>query len=299
MNHSRLCTLTGTMAAILVAASIGLAGQSEFTNNVKHNSGQDVQPVFEGWARVDDGTYDLYFGYLNRNWVEQMQVPIGSANNIQPGGPDRGQPTYFYARTNRKAFTVNVPADFGKKEVVWTLTVNGKTRTAYGHLRPDWEITPDGGASGTKTTQEARGNKPPVLALSAAAPAQVGKTASLVAAVSDDGLPVPRGRMKAAVGQETPPGLSSGRKDVPVNLPWLREEERSGGRGAPADGLTVRWVVFRGPAAATFSPATAKPTDGKATTSATFTVPGEYVLRAAAHDGLLTTYRDVVISVAK
>jgi hypothetical protein len=228
-----------------------------------------------------------------------MQIPIGPANNIQPGGPDRGQPTYFYARTNRKTFMVNVPVDFGKKEVVWTLTVNGKTRTAYGHLRPDWEITPDGGASGTRTTQEARGNKPPMLALSPAMPAQVGKTASLVAIVSDDGQPVPRGRMKAAVGQETPPGLSSGRKDVPVNLPWLREEERSGGPGAPGDGLTVRWVVFRGPAAATFSPPSAKPTDGKATTSVTFTVPGEYVLRAAAHDGLLTTYRDVAISVTE
>src|SRR4029453_851399 len=135
-------------AALILAGALGagVGAQSEFANNLKHDSGQDVQPVFEGWARVPNGTFDLYFVYLNRNWVQKLHVPIGPANNIQPGGPDRGQPTFFYTRTQRKVFTVNVPADFGKKDLVWTLTVNGRTRTVYGHLKSDWEITPDGGA---------------------------------------------------------------------------------------------------------------------------------------------------------
>lgn len=291
-----------TTAAVLIAGSMMVGAQVEFTNNVKHDSGQDVQPVFEGWHRTADGTFDLYFGYLNRNWVQQMEIPTGPANSIQPGGPDRGQPTFFYTRTNRKVFTVNVPADFGKKELIWTLTANGKARTVYGHLRPDWEITPDGGSSGTRTTKEARTNKPPALTLLPLTPTQVGSATILSTTVSDDGLPTPRERIKAAVGQETPPGLSGGRKDVPNNLPWLHNGEE-GGRGARAraaiEGVTVRWMVFRGPADATFSPSAAKPADGKTTTMATFTVPGEYVLRAAAHDGLLTTYRDVTISVTK
>lgn len=279
-------------AALVLAGSLGagVGAQSEFANNLKYDSGQDVQPAFEGWARVPNGTFDLYFGYLNRNWVEKLHVPVGLANNIQPGGPDRGQPTFFYTRTQRKVFTVNVPADFGKKELLWTLTVNGRTRTTYGHLKADWEMTPDGGAAGTQTTQEARSNKPPTIAL--VAPATVSGSADLVATVSDDGLPKPRGRGKPAVGQESPPGLTGGEKEAPANLPWLSE----GGARRP-DGLTVKWFVFRGPADVLFDPAYAKPEDGKATTTASFSVPGEYVLRARADDGLLGTYKDVSVTV--
>jgi hypothetical protein len=281
-------------AALILAGSlgVGVTAQSEFANNLKYDSGQDIQPVFEGWARVPNGTFDLYFGYLNRNWVERLHVPIGPANTIQPGGPDRGQPTFFYTRTQRKVFTVNVPADFGKKELVWTLTVNGRTRTVYGHLKADWEMTPDGGAAGTQTTQEARSNRAPTIDLAPVAPVTVSGTAELVATVSDDGLPKPRGRGKPAVGQESPPGLTGGEKEAPANLPWLSE----GGARRP-DGLTVRWFVFRGPADVLFDPAFAKPEAGNATTTARFSVPGEYVLRARADDGLLEAYQDVSVRV--
>ena len=77
-------------AALVLAGSIALGAQTEFANNLKFDSGQDIQPVFEGWFRLPDGTFDLYFGYLNRNWVQQLQVPVGPSNHIQPGGPDRG-----------------------------------------------------------------------------------------------------------------------------------------------------------------------------------------------------------------
>jgi hypothetical protein len=282
-------------AALILTGSlvVGVTAQSEFANNLKYDSGQDIQPVFEGWARVPDGTFDLYFGYLNRNWVQKLHVPAGPANNIQPGGPDRGQPTFFYTRTQRKVFTVNVPADFGKKELLWTLTVNGRTRTVYGHLKADWEITPDGGAAGTQTTQEARSNTAPAIAVAPVAPATVSEPAELVATVSDDGLPKPRGRGKPAVGQESPPGLTGGEKEAPANLPWLSE-----GSARRPDGLTVRWFVFRGPADVLFDPAFAKPEAGSATTTARFPVPGEYVLRARADDGLLETYKDVSVRVS-
>jgi hypothetical protein len=282
---------------LLVALSIGAAAQVEFTNNVKYDSGQDVQPVFEGWNRIANGSFDLYFGYLNRNWVQQVHIPVGPANNIQPGGPDRGQPTFFYTRTHRKVFVVNVPADFGRNELIWTLTVNGKTRTAFGHLRPDWEMTPDGGAAGTRTTEESRTNRAPTLSLSSVGSTRVGTALDLAAAVADDGLPVPRGRGKPAVGQETPSALVGVEKELPSNVPGVRRDEGSG--GATGEGLSVKWFVFRGPAGAVFQPTLAKPVDGTATTSATFLVPGEYTLRVAAHDGLLTTARDVTVTVTK
>src|SRR5262245_25938574 len=289
----RSLVLVGAVTLGLVG-SIGLIaqGQAEFTNNIKFDSGQDVQPVFDGWAKAANGTFDLYFGYLNRNWVETLAIPVGPNNNIQPSGPDRGQPTFFYTRTNRKVFTVSVPADFGKSELVWTLTANGKTRTVYGHLKSDWEITPDGGAAGTRTTAEARSNKAPTMTLEPVGPANMVSPATLVAAVSDDGLPKPRPPAKAAVGQETPPALAGGPKD-PGNLPWLNKGEKR-----PL-GLTVRWMVYRGPADVRFEPAYAQPADGKATTTARFLVPGDYVLRAAAEDGFLTTYRDVRLTVSR
>ena len=280
------------LVVMLLAGSIGLGAQSEFANNLKYDSGQDVQPVFEGWARVPDGTFDLYFGYLNRNWVQKLHVPVGPANNVQPGGPDRGQPTFFYTRTHRKVFTVNVPADFGKKELVWTLAVDGRTRTVYGHLKADWEITPDGGAAGTQTTKEARNNKAPSIALAPVPSVALPGNVQLEVTVADDGLPKPRGRGKPAVGQESPPGLTGGEKEAPANLPWLAE----GGVRRPT-GLTVSWIVFRGPADVVFDPPFALPADGRTTTSATFSAPGEYVLRASADDGLLTTYRDVTVKV--
>jgi hypothetical protein len=59
----------------------------------------------------------------------------------------------------------------------------------------------------------------------------------------------------------------------------------------------VRWFVFRGPADVVFDPAYAKPEDGKATTTARFSVAGEYVLRASADDGLLETCGDVIVKV--
>ena len=109
---------------------------------IRYNSGQAVLPVFEGWQKLDDGTFDMVFGYFNRNYVEEVIVPVGPANNLAPEGPDLGQPAYFYPRLHRFAFRVNVPADWGPKELVWTIAANGSTEKAYGSLAPRWEIDP-------------------------------------------------------------------------------------------------------------------------------------------------------------
>src|SRR5437870_4335823 len=46
----------------------------------KFVSGQDVVPYFEGWIRNPDGTFDLVFGYFNRNWQEELAIPAGPDN---------------------------------------------------------------------------------------------------------------------------------------------------------------------------------------------------------------------------
>ena len=54
----------------------------------------------------------MFFGYMNSNWEEEFDVPVGPANNIEPGGPDQGQPTHFYPRRNPFLFTIRVPEGF-------------------------------------------------------------------------------------------------------------------------------------------------------------------------------------------
>src|SRR5262245_32045789 len=113
---------------VLTGALHRATAQVEIQNNFKYNSGQDVQPIFEGWSKAPDGSYRMHFGYLNRNYVQELSIPVGPGNNVEPGGPDRGQPTVFDVRTHRNMFTVAVPKDWGKKELVWTVVANGKTQ---------------------------------------------------------------------------------------------------------------------------------------------------------------------------
>ena len=99
-------------------------------------------PYFEGWIQNPDGTFDLVFGYFNRNWKEELVIPRRCRQQDRAGRvADRGQPTYFLPRRQRWVFRVRVPADFGKKVVTWTITANGRTEKAYGDLLPAEEIT--------------------------------------------------------------------------------------------------------------------------------------------------------------
>ena len=81
-----------------------------------HDSGQSVTPAFEGWFANADGTYSILFGYFNRNMKQELDIPIGPDNKIEPAGPDQGQPTHFMTRRQWGVFTVTVPKDFGSQE---------------------------------------------------------------------------------------------------------------------------------------------------------------------------------------
>jgi hypothetical protein len=316
MSRGSIRTTITALALLCLAIAARPGAQSvEYTNNFRYNIGQDVQPIFEGWSHAPDGSINMHFGYLNRNYVEMPTIPVGPNNIIEPGDPDRGQPTFFYPRTNRNMFTVNVPKGWPlNRDLIWTLTVNGKTQKAFGWLRPEWEIDPAGGAGGGGGSQspERKQNQPPSLALDPVANIKVSDKATLVATITDDGLPKPRpggARRASAVGQETPPTLRGG-VEAPVNVPGLARGGRgddtpagatAGGGGAAAGGAaaggaaagggqqrppgpTVSWIVWRGPANATFGRADFQ--GDKRIVTATFTKPGEYTLRAVANDTL-------------
>ena len=98
-------------------------------------------PRYEGWEEDADGSKYFLFGYMNRNWEEELDIPVGPDNNFDVGGPDHGQPTHFLPRRNRFVFRVRVPQGFTEKsELVWTLTSKGKTEKAYASLRADYKV---------------------------------------------------------------------------------------------------------------------------------------------------------------
>jgi hypothetical protein len=275
------------VAAVLVIGVHGSSGQ------VRHVSGQNVAPVFEGWERNPDGSFNLLFGYMNRNYEEQPEIPIGPDNNLAPGGPDRGQPTHFYPRRQQFMFKVQVPKDFGSsKELVWALTRNGQTAKAYGTLKDDEELTPviisqnRGGLASDEET--AAPNKPPTVTIDGPArwTISLGDTLTLAASVRDDGVPKPR-----------PPGPMAGnRADRPPR-------QLFDGPGSQAivkpnrQDLAVTWVNYRGSGRITFQPMSALVKGDKVTTKASFSQPGAYTIRAYADDGVLTGSADVTVTV--
>src|SRR5262245_30984497 len=89
--------LASCWAMCLPAHSQGIADRLPPEMGIQRTSGQNVQPFFEGWQRQPDGSIRMWFGYLNRNFKEQVDVAVGAGNAFDPGG-DRGQPTHFYPR---------------------------------------------------------------------------------------------------------------------------------------------------------------------------------------------------------
>ena len=138
MNRGAWTPAAGWRVGASLVAALVLIGGAVPGGQIQYLSGQNIAPDFQGWEANADGTFDMIFGYMNRNYEEHLYIPIGPDNNIEPGGPDRGQPTFFLPRRNRNVLRIKVPADFGKKELVWTLTANGKTERAYGTLKPDY-----------------------------------------------------------------------------------------------------------------------------------------------------------------
>lgn len=140
------CRLCGVVRALVVLGAClpaaGLLAQSGIdpSGSRRRATGAPVAPVFEGWEPNRDGTFSLYFGYQNRNWQEDVDIPIGSNNSFSPGAADRGQPTHFLVNRRKLVFAVVVPRDFGNQTLVWTLVSHGSSQSVPGKLSPILQI---------------------------------------------------------------------------------------------------------------------------------------------------------------
>ncbi|MCH8811983.1 MAG: hypothetical protein IID07_09125 [Gemmatimonadetes bacterium] len=281
-------------------------------------SGQSLSPAFEGWEVNPDGSFNLLFGYMNRNWEEEPNVQIGDDNHFSPGPADRGQPTHFLPRRNRFVFKVQVPADFGEQELVWTVRVNGVEKAAYGSLKPDYfvdnmVIMSETGTLGPGSSNpELRAHTPPVveLEMESVIDARVGQPVTLTAHVTDDGLPR-RSRSRLPVTDEGT--LNLGRA---LNAPMRITVQK-------VMGLHLTWYVYRAPGdgEVNFNPVQIAPwedtrpfsnspwapswvppelpEDGRWITQVTFHEPGTYILQGRADDGGLFTDSRVTVRVSR
>ena len=192
--------IIGSIVSLALAAVFAISTPA--AQSLTYSKGQNVAPAYEGWEQGADGTKYFLFGYMNRNWEEEIDVPVGPDNSFNVGGADQGQPTHFLPRRNRFVFRVRVPSGFSEKdELVWTLTTHGKTEKAYATLRPDYIVddvvkASETGALGAGTSSpEVRSNKPPSVRIDEvkARSVKAGEWVTLVAEVKDDGIPKPRG----------------------------------------------------------------------------------------------------------
>src|SRR5262245_33653658 len=145
MNARHSSAFTRGMRAFAVACVVTLVSVhgSVLAQSLTYSRGQTVSPAFEGWEEDANGAKYFVFGYMNRNWEEEVDVPVGPDNGFSAGGPDLGQPTHFLPRRNRFIFRVPVPNGFtDKDELIWTLTTKGKTERAYASTKADYKLDP-------------------------------------------------------------------------------------------------------------------------------------------------------------
>jgi hypothetical protein len=254
------------IAASLCLATAALARGQSLPLEPAHDAGAGVTGAFEGWFKNSDGTFSLLVGYYSRNHTQEVDIPIGPNNQIQPGGPDRGQPTHFHPGRAWGIFTIRVPADFGQNKLIWTLSVNDKPAAIPLSLHPDYEISP--------FIEASVGNTPPVVSFEEHGPSVQGPRDFAVERTAKVGEPLP---LTVWVSDDAKYVTSSGGKPKPGTPP-----------------VTLNWSMYRGPASVTFSADRPKveklestdgaPFHGKATTTATFAQPGRYVLSVTVND---------------
>jgi hypothetical protein len=318
-------SIRGASAASVAILFLAVPASSQFKFKQvpverPHESGQSVTPAYEGWWQNSDGSYNLLFGYFNRNTKEILDIPIGPNNHLDPGPPDQGQPTHFLPRRQKGVFTVTVPKDFGDQQLTWTIVANGHRLSVPGHLGAAWIINP--------MSEVGIGNTPPTISFDEKGPSvqgprplvverttTAGEPLSLSVFAADDdrslGIKVMRVVLEVALkatGETAPLAAtaptSGGDGEDAVATPQLLAAAAAAGfdadtiamfKGGPS--VTLTWQKYRGPGEVTFdnaqpqveeAPGSEIPIknvfNGKGTTVATFSEPGEYILRVVAND---------------
>ena len=306
------CAVGGTLAGAQQPGVGQTPSSLPLTVQIRER-GSSVTPAFEGWYFDKDGSQCVMVGYFNRNTKQEFDIPAGPNNRIEPGLADQGQPTHFSSGRQWGVFTIKLPKDFGTRKLSWTIVANGFTNTITLHTQPDYIVEPFEDA--------ANKNTPPKLKFQPTGPiftgppttiaekytATVGVPVALTVWISDEGpkinVPERSGRGRGAAGRGGRGGDAAAPGDAPA-APGAAAGAAApaagatAGRGAAAGGaapegftppppMAVSWSKFRGPGEVKFDnvkPTIDRAADGKTVTNATFSAPGDYILRVEGND---------------
>ena len=273
MNRPSVLRFCALLA--LVAGGAMVSAQTLLPSTPPKGFGASVTPAFEGWFDNPDGTHTFLIGYFNRNTASEVDVPLGPNNQFTPGNPDMGQPTHFLTGRRYGMFVYTVPKEFAKtQKLTWSLTVNGVTSKVPFYMSPDYNISPM-----QASEQGPRGyNLPPVLRFDPQGASFTG----------------PLGTIAKAISRTATAGIP-----MPLDLAADDDAQYSSGANTPMNNAPspVELVIskYRGPGAVTIAEPRAKmtalkggkpdqPFSGKASTTVTFSQPGEYMLHVTAND---------------
>ena len=272
------------------------------------NSGGPIYATFEGWGPLKDGSNTLLLGYFNRNKQQEIEIPVGAENRIEPGGPDFGQPTHFLTGRQHGMFAITVPKDFGNKKLTWTIVANGHTTNVSFWTNPQYWI------DFYKNT--ANGNEPPRIKFSPTGPEYIGPPRERTVATLSATVGQPLDLTAWAADQppttvsETAAGdapAAAPRPATPANEPLpafiggrvVNAGPGGAGGGAaaaaaerrPRGDIQVSWKKYRGPGEVKMAAESISLENGgdakrfvEAKTTATFSAPGTYWLRAQVND---------------
>ena len=287
-------TLCGLALGLLIAGAASVPATLEAQGSdgrwfLQPRTGVErvVAPFLEGWYENEDGTYSFSFGYLNLN-DEVIEIPVGEGNNITPAQFDGMQPTTFQPGKHRGVFAVTVPASMRDQDVWWTITnPNGKVtkvpgRTLWNAYQLDWNPRPHGTVPPAMSFDDGSddvGRGPPGVTSQRTVSARVGSRVELSVdaediSVRDPADPRFREPTSVRVLWSQYQGPAGGEVEFARHESTPEPEPREGRGGGGGDG------GFGGGAA---GPESIMLTGGgTARVYATFSVPGEYVLRAQA-----------------
>jgi hypothetical protein len=264
--------LAAGLPAVAHRAEVGVLSAQQLPSEPQRQFGTGITGAFEGWFDNAASGRLFLIGYLNRNMAQEIDVPIGPDNRIEPGGPDMGQPTHFLPGRQWGVFVVPVPKEFttADQRFTWTIVVNGQSTTIPLKLHPDYTVTP--------FSDVAVKNTPPLVRLEENGPALQGPVARL----------------------ETAPTRTASLSS-PLSLPvWMTDDARyaSGTMAVPRKlppPVQLTWSKYRGPGVVSFDAVSPRVQTiagggvnvefrGTATATARFSEPGDYVLHLLVND---------------
>jgi hypothetical protein len=281
-------TSSGAAFAVLLAMAAtppGLAAQGpdgRWPLQPSTGVGRLVAPFLEGWYENEDGSFSYSFGYLNLN-DQRVELPAGEHNLVEPARFSGMQPTVFDPGRHRGVFAVTVPASMANEDVWWSITnPDGEVtrvpgRHTWGAYKLDWLERPHGTRHALVSFDGGpEGRGPPGVVAERTVTTSVGAPLTIAIDVRD-----PSER------DSEDPRL---REAIPVRVVWYEHqgpvggeveftrhestpvaEERGAGDDDAEDGAVAAGAIVELPTG-----------EGTARVVATFSVPGEYVLRARA-----------------